>query len=304
MKEIVYIDGAFIDLNEYAVQLEDRGYMFGDGICETVRFYDKKCFALRRHLAQYRRSMKELNIPITDTDVEIVNLFDEMIEKSGADNGLIYLQLTRGTAKREYKFPVPSLPHLNAILRDTPVDEAAQQNGIKAVLVEDIRWLRCDIGSLNLLGNILAYDEARRAFADDAILYRKDTGHITEATGGNFFIVKDGILWTHPADNLILNGVTRSILIDRIAKPLDLTVVQKNFDKEFMMKAEEAFITSTENEIVPVISIGKQKIGDGKMGDVTKKILDAYHALTARGIDTDEEEEEKDKVEGKKTFGM
>lgn len=302
MKEIAYIDGAFIDLMEYAVQLEDRGYMFGDGISEIVRFYDGKCFALRRHLAHYRRSMKELRIPITDTDVELVQLFQEMIEKSGAANGTIYLQLTRGTAKRAHEFPMPSLPHLNAILRDTPVDADMLEHGIKVAPIEDIRWLRCDIGTLNRLGNILAVDDAHHAFADEALLWRKDTGHITEAARGNFFIVKDGILWTHPADNLILNGVTRSVIIDRIAKPLDLTVVERPFTLDFAKKAEEAFVTSTENEIVPVVAIGSDAVGDGKRGDVTKRLQDAYHTLTARGIDSDEEEEEKIEVKNK-TFG-
>ena len=292
MKELTYIDGAFIDLKEYAVQLEDRGYQFGDGIFETLRVYDGKCFAVKRHLARYRRSMRELQIPITDTDPELYNLFNEMIEKSGIENGLIYFQLTRGTAPRAFEPPEPCLPHLNAIIKDTPPPTSWQSDGIRAALAEDIRWLRCDINSLNLLGSVLAADKARKMNAQAALLYRKDTGHITEGHDANFFLVKDGVLWTHPADHLILSGVTRSLIKDRLAPKLGLTMVEKAFTPEFARKAEEAFLSSTQGEIVPVIAIGRDPIGDGRPGEITRSLLAAYQELARIGIDLDEAEEE------------
>lgn len=290
MKELAYIDGSFIELTDYAIQLEDRGYQMGDGVYETIRVYDGTCFAVKRHLASYRRSMRELLIPITDTDEELYRLFNEMIEKSGMQNGLIYFQLTRGTAPRRYEFPQPSLPHLNVILRDTPVRSDWQENGIRAALIEDIRWLRCDIRSLNLLGNILAAEQAKRLGAAAALLYRREKDFITEGLDRSFFLIKDGVLWTHPADNFIRSGVTRSLIKEKLAPRLDLTLVEKKFSREFLFKAEEAFFADTENEIVPVTMIDRTPIGDGRPGKTTQSLLAALHTLIQEGVDQDEDE--------------
>ena len=221
--------------------------------------------------------MRELSIPITDTDEELYHLFNEMIEKSGIKSGLLYFQLTRGTAPRRYAFPEPSLPHLNVILRDTPVRRDWQQNGIRADITEDIRWLRCDIHSLNLLGSVLAADQARRTGAQAALLYRKENNFITEGLDQSFFLVKDGVLWTHPADAFIRDGVTRSLIKDKIAPKLELTLVEKKFSPEFLLKAEEAFFAGTENELVPVTAIGHTPIGDGQPGTVTKEKIGRAH---------------------------
>ena len=290
MNEIAYIDGAFIDLKEYAVQLEDRGYQMGDGVYEMLRVYNGTCFAIKRHLDRYRRSMRELSIPITDTDEELYHLFHEMIEKSGIKSGILYFQLTRGTATRCYTFPEPSLPHLNVILQNTSVRRDWQQSGIRADVTEDLRWLRCDIHSLNLLGSVLAAQEARRTGAQAALLYRKENNFITEGLDQNFFLVKDGVLWTHPADHFIRDGVTRSLIKDKIAPKLDLTLVEKKFSPEFLLKGEEAFFAGTENEILPVTAIGHTAIGDGQPGPVTKDILAALHTLIQEGVDHDDEE--------------
>lgn len=290
MKELAYIDGTFIDLKEYAVQLEDRGYQLGDGVYETLRVYDGVCFGVKKHLERYRNSMRALNIPITDTDEELYNLFNEMIQKTEIKDGLIYFQLARGTAPRSLQSPYPSLPHLNVIIRDTPINTEWQENGIRAALVEDIRWLRCDINSLNLLGNVVAMDQAVKANGATALLYRKDANIITEGVDANFFVVKEGILWTHPKNNLILPGVTRELIMERLSKQLDLTVVEKAFKPEFAYSAEEAFLTNTENEIVPVKAIDRNTIADGNPGEITKSLQKAYRELVKKGIDMDENE--------------
>ena len=143
MKELAYIDGTFIDLKEYAVQLENRGYQLGDGVYETLRVYDGVCFGVKKHLERYRNSMRALNIPITDTDEELYNLFNEMIQKTEIKDGLIYFQLSRGTAQRSLQSPYPSLPHLNVIIRDTPV---------KTVFVS--HWSRISAGSAAILTHL------------------------------------------------------------------------------------------------------------------------------------------------------
>ncbi|MBQ9378051.1 MAG: aminotransferase class IV [Schwartzia sp.] len=272
MKELAYYDGAFFGLETYAAHLEDRGHQFGDGVFETIRVYDGKCFALKEHLERYRRSMRELHIPITDTDAELVNNFHELIEKTGIRDGLIYFQLTRGTSPRAYEPPPLNLPHLAVIIRDTPMHTDWQQKGIRAALVEDVRWLRCDIGSLNLLGNVLAAHEARKKNAQKALLLRKEKNIITEGTDANFFLVKDDVLWTHPADHLILAGITRAIVKEKLAPALGLTVVEKTLTPDFAFGAAEAFFTGTEDEIVPITMIDRTPIGDGKPGETTKKL--------------------------------
>ena len=212
MKQLAYYDGAFLPLDTYAVHLEDRGFQFGDGVFETIRVYGGKCFALEEHLERYRRSMRELAIPITDADAELVGVFYELIEKAEITDGVIYFQLTRGTSPRSYLPPKINLPHLSVVIRDVPIHTDWQENGIRAALVEDIRWLRCDIASLNLLGSVLAAEEARKKNAQKALFFRKEKNTVTEGEDANFFVVKDEVLWTHPANEMILSGVTRSII--------------------------------------------------------------------------------------------
>ena len=276
MKELAYYDGAFLPLDTYAVHLEDRGFQFGDGVFETIRVYDGKCFALEEHLERYRRSMRELAIPITDADAELVGVFYELIEKAEITDGVIYFQLTRGTSPRAYLPPKINLPHLSVVIRDIPIHADWQEKGIRAVLVEDIRWLRCDIASLNLLGSVLAAEEARKKNAKKALFFRKEKNSVTEGEDANFFVVKDEVLWTHPANEMILNGVTRAIVKEKLAPALGLTVVEKTLSPDFVKGAEEAFFTNTADEIIPVTMIDRDPIADGAPGETTKKLLAAY----------------------------
>lgn len=276
MKQLAYYDGAFLPLDTYAVHLEDRGFQFGDGVFETIRVYGGKCFALEEHLERYRRSMRELAIPITDADAELVGVFYELIEKAEIADGVIYFQLTRGTSPRSYLPPKINLPHLSVVIRDVPIHTDWQENGIRAALVEDIRWLRCDIASLNLLGSVLAAEEARKKNAQKALFFRKEKNTVTEGEDANFFVVKDEVLWTHPANEMILSGVTRSIIKEKLAPALGLTIVEKTLTPDFVRSASEAFFTNTADEIVPVTTLDRDPIADGAPGEITRKLLAAY----------------------------
>ncbi len=276
MKQLAYYDGAFLPLDTYAVHLEDRGFQFGDGVFETIRVYDGKCFALEEHLERYRRSMRELAIPITDADAELVGVFYELIEKAEIADGVIYFQLTRGTSPRSYLPPKINLPHLSVVIRDVPIHTDWQENGIRAALVEDIRWLRCDIASLNLLGSVLAAEEARKKNAQKALFFRKEKNTVTEGEDANFFVVKDEVLWTHPANEMILSGVTRSIIKEKLAPALGITVVEKTLTPDFVKSTSEAFFTNTADEIVPVTMLDRDPIADGAPGEITRKLLAAY----------------------------
>ena len=158
--ELGFFDGEFINLEEPRVRLEDRGYQYGDGVYEYIQVYRGRCFALDRHLERWRRSMRELKIPITYMDVEIEAIISDLIKKSGITDGAVYFQVTRGTAPRAHQFPAKSEPHFSAVIRESKVPVDLQEQGINAVTCEDIRWLRCDIKSLNLLANCLAHQYA------------------------------------------------------------------------------------------------------------------------------------------------
>ena len=277
--ELGFFDGEFISLNERRVELEDRGYQFGDGIYEATHIYNGKCFALERHLARCRRSLRELRIPVTYMDEELTAIHNDIIEKSGIKDGSIYFQITRGIAKRTHYFPDKVVPLLSMTIREGKPNAKNQKEGIRCMFFEDIRWLRCDIKTMNLLGNVLAKQAGHEKGLQGTIQYRKDTNLVTEGSSSNFFIVKDGVIWTHPISNLILKGVTRSILVEEIIPKLGYTIVEKAFSPEFALTADEAFATSTSLEVTPVIEIDGKKIGDGKPGPVAASLLDAYHEL-------------------------
>lgn len=280
--EYGFFDGEFVALDEPKVQLEDRGYQFGDGIYEVTRIYNGKLFALERHLERCRHSLRELRIPITYMDEELTAIHYDLIKKSGIKDGCIYFQITRGAAPRTHAFPDQIVPLLSMTIRPSKPDADQQENGIHCTLAEDIRWLRCDIKSLNLLGNVLAKQQAHETGCQEAIQFRKDTNLITEGSSSNFFIVRDGIIWTHPLSHLILKGVTRSILLEECAPKLGLTVVEKAFTPEFAQGADEAFITSTSLEVTPVVNLDGKTIGSGAPGEVTQKLLNAYHELVKK----------------------
>ncbi len=280
--ELGFFDGEFISLNERRVELEDRGYQFGDGIYEATHIYNGKCFALERHLARCRRSLRELRIPVTYMDEELTAIHNDIIEKSGIKDGSIYFQITRGIAKRTHYFPDKVVPLLSMTIREGKPNAKNQKEGIRCIFFEDIRWLRCDIKTINLLGNVLAKQAGHEKGLQGTIQYRKDTNLVTEGSSSNFFIVKDGVIWTHPISNLILKGVTRSILVEEIIPKLGYTIVEKAFSPEFALTADEAFATSTSLEVTPVIEIDGKKIGDGKPGPVAASLLDAYHELVQK----------------------
>lgn len=281
MKPLGLLDGRIVDLNENILPMEDRGYQFGDGVYEFTKVYNGNCFALKPHMDRLYRSLRELRIPAVYTFEELAGFHQQLIKESGILEGGIYLQITRGVAPRGHSFPDVVVPKLTMSIR--PAGNANQklwETGAKIITTPDERWMRCDIKSLNLLGNILGKQRAKEAGCFEAVMVRDN--FITEGTSSNFFAVRDGILWTHPSNNLILKGITKTLVIEEIAPALDITVVEKNFDREFAMTAQEAFLSGTSTEIMPVISIDGSTIDEGKPGNVTLRIQEAYRKMIDR----------------------
>lgn len=278
MEALGLVNGEIIDINENIVPMEDRGHQFGDGVYEVVRVYNGRCFALKEHLERLHFSLRALRIPAIYTFEELVEFHELLIEKSGIISGTIYLQITRGVGPRTHNFPKLVVPRLTMSIRACHVDNTELwEQGAKAIMIPDERWLRCDIKSLNLLGNILGKQQAKEAGCYEGIMVRDE--HVTEGTSSNFYVVKDDVIWTHPATNLILKGITRTILLEKVVKKLQIPVLEKAFPVKFIKGAAEVFLSGTSTEIMPITMINGTVVGDGSVGPITRQLQTAYGKL-------------------------
>lgn len=272
----IYINDEFVDESEGKISYSDRGYNFGDGIYEYIRIYEDKVFTSKEHYERLFRSAKEIGLNLDAYSVEgLTEVTKELAAKNNVVNGGVYIQVTRGVAPRNHPFPDASTkPVFSAFSKsyDRPYDEL--ENGVKTITVEDIRWLRCDIKSLNLLGNVLAKEKATQNDAAEAIMHRGET--VTEGSSSNVYAIKGGKIYTHPANNLILNGITRRV-IKELADDLNIPFIEESFTLDFLNDADEVIISSTSIEVMPVVQVNDQKIGDGKVGQITKQLQNAFN---------------------------
>lgn len=274
----IYFNGAYTD-DVVTIDFDDRGYQFGDGIYEVIRVYNGKLFTAREHFERLLRSAQEIMINLTMTIDELIEICETLIEKNDLVDGSIYVQVTRGVSKRNHAFPGPDIQpavllYTNVVKR--PHDQL--QHGIKAITAEDIRWLRCDIKSLNLLGNVLNKQRAVEAGAQECIQIRD--GIVTEGASSNVYMVKNGELYTHEVNHLILNGITRQVIIE-CAEALNIPVHEESFSPELLMDADEVFISSTTQEVMPVVQIDDQQFGEP--GPVTRQLQQAFENKIADG---------------------
>ena len=256
--------------------IEDRGYQFGDGIYEVIRIYDGYMYMEKEHLDRLWVSAEKIRMTLPFTREELSQRLHRLAQEVGLENARVYFQVTRGTAKpRLHDFPDPKevQPVLMADIQPASRPSAKQNIGIRAGFVEDKRWLHCDIKSISLLGNIMALDEAQQKGYDEAVLVRD--GIVTEASASNLWMVKDEVLYTHPDGNLVLPGIAK-IKIRELVKALGIELKEEAFTEKELLAADECFKTSSVAEIMPIIEIDNQTIGDGTPGKVTKKLLNAY----------------------------
>lgn len=252
------------------IDKEDRGYQFGDGVYEVIKIYNGKMFAAEEHLNRFYKSAEKIRITIPYTKDKLYKLLHELIEVNHLNTGIIYFQITRGVAPRVHYFPDGNtMPILSGNTKESPRPIENINKGVTATFIEDIRWLRCDIKSLNLLGAVLAKQEAHEKGCYEAILHRD--GIITEGSSTNVFGIKDGVLYTHPTDHLILNGITRGVII-KCAKEIGLPLKEEAFTTAQALQMDELFVSSTTSEITPVIEVDGNKINEGKIGEWTRKL--------------------------------
>ncbi|WP_078434045.1 D-amino-acid transaminase [Metabacillus halosaccharovorans] len=269
------VNDQFLDENEVKLSIYDRGYQFGDGVYEVIRFYNKKYFKLKEHLIRYIESARKIDIDSALDLEQLESMFEELLNRNSIENGYVYTQLTRGTAPRSHIYNKEELkPHLVAYVEEAKRPLELMEKGASAILHEDERWTKCDIKSLNLLGSVLAKTKANKDGAFEAILHRGDI--VTEGSVSNVFVYKHNKLYTSPANNLILNGITRLTILE-IAKELGIEVEETTITVDFLLSSDEVFTSATVSEITPIIEIkGKSLIGHGKPGEMTKLIQTKY----------------------------
>ncbi|WP_282141386.1 D-amino-acid transaminase [Cytobacillus oceanisediminis] len=272
--EYVILNGDLIERSEAKVDIEDRGYQFGDGVYEVIRVYNGKMFTADEHLERLLESGRKIELDIPYSVGQLKQMLAEMIKRNNLELGIVYMQFSRGTSPRNHAYPGADVaPVLTAYTRETSRPVESMRNGVKAILIEDIRWLRCDIKSLNLLGNIMAKQKAAQSGCFEAIQHRGGT--VTEGSSSNIAIVKDGTLYTHPATNLILNGITRR-KINEICRENGVALEESAFTKDDLLDADEVFMSSTSAEITPITEIEGKPIGNGSSGPITNKLQNLF----------------------------
>ena len=283
MKELTYFNGEMVEPGAKVVSLDDRGYCFGDGVYEVVRVYNGRAFAFSYHQDRLYRSMREMDIPVRMPPDELQELHEIMIEQSEITDGYIYLQITRGVTPRHHAFERSKLePQMYMFIKPITTDLEALQQGVKAITLPDERWARVDIKTLNLIPNILAQTKAEKKGAYTAILVRD--GIVTEGATSNVFVMKDGVCYTHPADHHILKGITRQLVVTRVAPTAGITVIEREFDEAFLQDADEIFFTDTIGGIIPITTLNREPVGDGTPGKAAKVLTEQLQHLMEEGL--------------------
>jgi D-alanine transaminase len=284
LSRIAYVNGLYTPLAQARVHIEDRGYQFADGVYEVIEVLGGALIDEQGHTDRLARSLQELRIdpPLGGKALAIV--LREIIARNKLRDGFVYLQVTRGVARRDHFFPDPA-PRpsfvVTARLTDPAKADAKAAKGIGITSMPDLRWKRPDIKTVNLIANVLAKQTAKERGSGEAWLLDAD-GMVTEGGSSNAWIVMpDGTLVTHPAGNAILRGITRTTLLTLIAS-LGLHVEERRFSLAEAYAAREAFVTSATTIVTPVISIDGRPVGDGKPGPVATDLRERFHAIAPR----------------------
>jgi D-alanine transaminase len=279
MSRIAYVNGRYLPMRNAFVHIEDRGYQFGDGVYEVCEVREGRLIDERRHLARLTRSLDELRIRAPMPPKALGVVLREVIARNRVRYGIVYLQVTRGVARRDHGFPAADLsPSLVVTARSLNGrrNEALAAAGIAVISVPDNRWGRVDIKTIGLLPNVLARQAAVEQGARDAWFVDAD-GAVTEAASANAWIVTPaGTLVTRPADHGILRGITRGVVFD-VAKAQGLVVEERAFTLAEACAAREAFVTAATQIVLPVVRIDGQAVGDGKPGPVATALRREFH---------------------------
>ncbi len=274
---IVYLNGAFMPLEDAKISPLDRGFIFGDGVYEVIPYYAGRGLRAVEHLKRLQRSLDELDIANPYPIEQWQAILATLIEKNGGGNVGVYIQITRGVAKRDFPPPkgLTQTVFLMANPLATPKPEIYER-GIACVSLDDSRWLRCHVKATALLGAVLLKHEGNQAGADEVVLFRD--GYLTESSASNIAVVRNGVILCPPMDNLILGGITYELMIE-LARANRMPLEIRRVHRREVKKADELWIMSSTKEVVPIVTLDEKPVGSGKPGPIfrqMKQLFDDY----------------------------
>ena len=274
MTELVYINGEYHEKENAKISIFDRGFIFGDGVYEVVPVINSRMADQQYFLDRLKRSLNELQINFHFLDADLILILNKLIELNQLIEGVVYLQITRGIADRDFIFPDDTPPSIVAFVMDIPIiDTKESSEGISVVSTIDLRWKRRDIKSINLLGQCLAKQDAHSRNGKEG--WMVEDGYVTEGVSSSAYIIKDRRIITRPLSNKILPGVRRRTLLEMQSNE-EFEIEERLFTLQEAIAADEAFITSATQIVVPVIRIDGHQIADGVPGVITRKVRQLY----------------------------
>jgi D-alanine transaminase len=277
MSRIAYVNGTYRPHNEATVHIEDRGFQFADGVYEVWSMFDGRLADFEGHMSRLARSLTELRIPIPMTAQALSRVLRETVRRNRVRNGIVYLQVTRGTAARDHAFPHDTPPSVIVTAKsiDLRKGEALATKGAAAVTMPDLRWGRCDIKTVGLLANVLAKQAAREKAAYECLMV-DDLGLITEGSSTNAWIVDEaGKLRTRDVQANILRGITRAAIL-KLAQAEGIELEERPFSVDEAKRAREIFVTAASSFVMPIVSLDGARIADGKPGPVATRLREIY----------------------------
>jgi len=278
MNRIVYVNGAYMPEQEATVSIFDRGFLMADGVYEVTSVLQGKLIDFEGHAQRLKRSLDALDMAMPMPIDELLGVHRELVARNGIEEGMIYLQVTRGSAgDRDFAFPDPEETPVTLVMftQNKPglADSPAAKTGIKVISIDDIRWGRRDIKTVQLLYPSMGKMMAKKAGADDAWMVQD--GFVTEGTSNNAYIVKNGQIITRALSNDILHGITRSAVL-RFAEEAQMELVERNFTIDEAQSADEAFVTSASTFVMPVVEIDGHTLGAGMPGPIAARLREIY----------------------------
>jgi len=274
---IIYLNGRFVPDETACVSVLDRGFIFGDGVYEVIPAYHGHLFRLPEHLRRLQNSLDAIRITNPHSPMEWETILNGLIEKNHGGDLSIYLQVTRGVAKRDHALPPDIQPTVFAMANPLmPPDKSTLRDGVRAITGDDYRWLNCHIKAISLLPNVLLRQQAIDAGASETILLRN--GEATEGAASNLFIVENNTLVTPPKGPFLLPGITRDLILE-LASQNHISWEESTISESRLRSANEIWLTSSTKEILPVTYLDDQKIGDGAPGPMWHKLVDLFQAF-------------------------
>jgi len=272
VSDVLYINGRFTTTNERVIGVEDRGFQFGDAVYEVFKFLGKRPIFLAEHYRRMENGLREIEIRVPWDEAQFGEVIRELLARTGFDDGIVYIQVTRGESERKHFYPDDLTPTAIAYSRAFTFPDAAKKaRGIALVTADDLRWKHCNVKSVNLLANAIARKKAQRAGADEALLI--EDGIVREAASSSFFGVRGGVVLTHPLDEHILPGVVRDRVVS-LALANQIHVDERPLREAELFDLDEAFITSTTQGVMPVASIDGRAMRRGDITTTLQRMLE------------------------------